>query len=550
MAKQKLPPSKVQDSSDMFDKFDRFIQNKNTFWLIFFTSLTAIFSLLLFDVKLSTGGDDSSYIIRAYNFHFKNTFPSFQGPLYPMLISFPIGWWGINVPLLKVFSVFFMVGHVFLFYYTLKDRIPGMILFFSTIIISVNAGLLYYASQTYTEAIYFFTQSLMLFFFFKLLDSQERGEELKQNFKLWLLLGLMICVNILTKNVGMGALAAILGFYIIRLEFKNAGLALASFALFYGPFELLKKSIWDFGNAQIADQGKVFLYKDPYDYSKGTEDFGGYVTRFLDNCSIYLSKHLLHIWNVKPSDDITMSGGIAFFIVLLMFAAIYFGWKKSKSILFLSIYTLVNLAVIFLVLQTRWDSERLMLVAVPYITPIILFVLYRVFKAGGISMLQPLIILILSVLSLVQVGKTISTSSKNFKALKKNMAGDKYFGYTDDWRNLLLMSEWCAQNLPKEAYVGSRKGPMSFIYSNGKPFYEIYRVPSDNADSLVATLAKNKVTHIIHASLRANPLMNTGRIITTTNNYLAIIAKKYPEKIKLVHQIGDSEPAYLYEIVK
>lgn len=557
MSKNKATAPKAKQSNkenntnvDFLDRFDRFVSGREKFWLIFFTVLTALFSFLLFDIKLSTGGDDSSYIIRAYNFYHKGMFPTFQGPLYPILISYPIGWWGINVPLLKSFSVLFMVAHVFLFFYTLRNRLPSVVVFFSTLLIAVNAGLLYYASQTYTEAIYFFTQSLMLFIFFKLYDSQERGEGLKENYKLWLILGLMVCVNVLTKNAGMGAVLALLGYFVLRLQFKNAGIFVASFGLFYGTFELLKKALWSFGEAQISSQGSVFLLKDPYDAKKGVEDFGGYVTRFLDNCQIYLSKHLMHIWGLKPIDDITLSGGVAFLISVLLFIGLFLGWKKSKPAFFLSVYTLVNLAVIFIVLQTRWDSERLMLVAVPYIAPVVLYVFYRLFKAGGISMLQPLFILLLVVLSLVQLGKTISASSKNFKVLKKNMSGDKYYGYTDDWRNLFLMSEWCAKNLPKESYVMSRKGPMSFIYSNGKPFYEVYRVPSDNADTLISILEKNKVTHVIHASLRANPLMNTGRIITTTNNYLAIIAQKYPNRIKLVHQIGDSEPAYLYEITK
>lgn len=537
-------------SNDFFDKIDSFVNKRSTFLFILFLSLTTVFSILLFDIKLSTGGDDSAYIIRAFNFFHKGTFPSFQGPLYPMLISIPIGIWGINVPLLKMFSVLFMTGHVAFFYLTFRRRIPGFVLLFSTLFLSVNATLLYYSSQTYTEAFYFFIQSILIYFFFQLTDNLETDSSLKGNIRLWLLVGLFSFLTVITKNLGLGAVIAFIGYFIVRKEFKPAGLTLASFAIFYLPFELLKKSIWNFGEAQIQNQGAILLYKDPYDYSKGKEDFSGYISRFFDNAQIYLSKHLMHIWGFKPMDDINLSGGVTFVVFLLFVLAFIWSWKKSKHMLLLTIYTVTTLAVIFIVLQTRWDSDRLFLVVIPYITPVVLYGLYNTFKIGGVSMLQPLLLIVIAIISIVELNQTFKGVSKNSKALKKNIGGDKYYGYTEDWRNFLMMSEWCAKNLPPESYIMSRKAPMSMIYSNGKQFYEVYKVPSMDPDTLLNNLVKNKVTHVLHASLRRNPQVNNGEIITTTNNYLAIIAKKYPQKIKLIHQIGAAEPAYVYEIVK
>ena len=49
------------------------------FWLGL--GMTILFSLLLFDLKVSDGGDDSSYIVRAYEFIKNGVFPTFQGPL-------------------------------------------------------------------------------------------------------------------------------------------------------------------------------------------------------------------------------------------------------------------------------------------------------------------------------------------------------------------------------------------------------------------------------------------------------------------------------------
>lgn len=51
------------------------------------------------------------------------------------------------------------------------------------------------------------------------------------------------------------------------------------------------------------------------------------------------------------------------------------------------------------------------------------------------------------------------------------------------------------------------------------------------------------------ASLRLNPKQNTGDIINTVHNIAIPIMNKYPDKMRLVKQIGgDFEPAALFEI--
>jgi hypothetical protein len=64
----------------------------------------------------------------------------------------------------------------------------------------------------------------------------------------------------------------------------------------------------------------------------------------------------------------------------------------------------------------------------------------------------------------------------NIPVIKKNLKGDKYYGYTPDWQNFLKCSEWAADSLPDSALVASRKAPMSFVYGNGKKFFPIYSV--------------------------------------------------------------------------
>jgi len=555
MSKKNITTITADKSSakGIFNYFDTLVTNHSTLLLGLFIFFNILFSILLFDVKLSIGADDSYYILRAYDFLKSGNFPTFQGPLYPMLLSLPISVWGINVPLLKAFSIIFMALHIYFFFSTFKNKVPGFVLFFATLFISVHPSLLYYSSQTYTEAFYFFIQSLLLYTTINHLDvlKQTTLSTLKQSITKWLLFGLLITACVLTKNVAFGIIGGFIAFFLFSKKWIAALLTIASLTIFYVPFEMAKKTIWKVDGVQTEAQAKILLYKDPYDYSKGKEDLSGFVGRVFDNADIYLSKHLMHLYNFKKADDIEQSSTTTFIItVFLVLALIATLKKKNEIMLLVSLITLSTLFVIFIVLQARWDSERLFIITVPYIVLMHLYALYFIFGNEATKNAQPLPVIICAILGFVVLKDAFSASSKNSKILKKNLAGDKYYGYTDDFRNMSVLSEWCGKNLPPQDLVMSRKAGMSRIYANGRKFYEIFKVPSKDPDTLLQILEKNKVTHILHASLRRNPAINDGQIITTTQNYLGIIAQKYPNKFKLIQTVGDVEPAYLYEIQK
>ena len=132
--------------------------------------------MLLFNLRISEGGDDSTYIIRAYKFLKQGTYPSYQGPLYPVFLSFIIGIsGGIKLGLLKFTSFIFMLVFYPLFFNAYKDRIPPLTLFAAFLIISVNSFILYFASQTYSEAMFMALTGWFFLLFFNYLDKDPTG---------------------------------------------------------------------------------------------------------------------------------------------------------------------------------------------------------------------------------------------------------------------------------------------------------------------------------------------------------------------------------------
>jgi hypothetical protein len=82
---------------------------------------------------------------------------------------------------------------------------------------------------------------------------------------------------------------------------------------------------------------------------------------------------------------------------------------------------------------------------------------------------------------------------------------------------------------------------MAFVYSNGREFDGFYRSPDKDqtADSILSLMKNRKITHVLQ-----------DQIFGTIGNYLQIINQQYPQKLKVIHSIGEQNdrPATLIEI--
>jgi len=226
----------------------------------------------------------------------------------------------------------------------------------------------------------------------------------------------------------------------------------------------------------------------------------------------------------------------------------------SSYLLIVFLYVVTMLGLTFLVLQTRWDQPRLIMVYTPLLLMVIWYAFYAYFHHRGNTGLYLYFFLVVFMLG-SSLLTTTKKSIRQFPVLKKNIAGDAYYGYTPDWENYLRLSAWCADSLPPNSLVACRKAPMSFVYGKGKEFFPVYTVVAidtvtnlSNADSVLTYFKQNNVTHVLLASLRRNPNKPDGYIINTLHRMLEPISRKYPQKLKLVKTVGSSEAAHLYEV--
>ena len=546
MAKKKI----VDESStkNVLSQIDSFLERHKSIALGTILTIFTLFSLLLFNLRVSEGGDDSTYIIRAVNFLKEGSYPSFQGPLYPMILSLIVALFGIKLSMLKFTSLVFMLGSMWLFYRTYAGRIRYSILFGTMGILAVSSYFIYFSSQTYSEALFLFLQLPIFIFLFK--DVERDSDTLKgiKSYNYIFLTAAFIVLSYLTRTVGIGALIAVTLFYLVIQQYKKAGALVISFLVILIPLILIKLVIWDNG-IMDGGQASTLMWKHPYDMAQGKETISGFFTRFVDNSNLYLSKHFLKIVGLRGNDVKSANGLFTLLLYGLFLFGLFKAFKKNRYMLFTGIYVTVMLGITFVALQKLWDQYRLIIPFLPFMLVTILYALTELSKATKAKASGYVLIGLFLICTFGSIGQ--SFGKIDLITLRSNFKGDRYKGYSPDWEHYLQMTEYVGEQLPEEALAACRKPNMARIYANGKKFYGVYRFDTQDADSLLMRLKGRNVTHVIMASLRKNPAVKNGQTINTIQRYLYWMTRKYPNLLELQHQIGKDgkdEPAYLFRI--
>lgn len=532
--------------SDFFEKMDKFFDSKGNlfFWVSMF--FTILFSFLLFNFRVSEAGDDSAYIFRAYEFVKEFKYPTFQGPLYPIFLSLFVWIFGLNITMLKSLSLVAIIFHLYFFYRAFKGRISGFLLVYVMLIISFNAFVLYHASQTYSEAFFLFLQAFFFFYFFNAFASKPESPGIKENWGSYLILGMFLLLLGLTRSIGYGAFIAVILFFALNMRWKSAAFTTGAFVFEFGLFNVIKKFLFQSTASQFSGQLNRLMQVDPFDTSKGNETFSGFIDRFFGNSNLYISKHIYKFIGLRP-EILEPKTILTFLVYVLFIVAIYFAFRKNKYLLFTGIYLTVLIGITFVIVQTRWDQDRLILVYLPFILLFLFSGIYYLGKLKSFKFIQGLLPVLMIIIFFTNLNTTTKKVKANDEYLMQSLAGNKFYGMTPDWINYIKMSQWAAKNIPDSVMIACRKPSIAFVYAK-REFYGIYRITTEDPDELLQNLKNNNVRYIIMGSLRKYPNQKTQYTINTVQRYLYYIQQKYPEKIKHIQTIGADEPAYLFEI--
>jgi len=475
-------------------------------------------------------------------------FPSYQGPLYPVILAPFIALFGVNLVVLKLVSVFFAAGAVFIIFKLMAKLANYTIATLVSLAMAINYMIANYAGTTYSEPFFTFLQALYLLVLFTYLDrSRQETTGLKTVWKPVLWISLVSFALFQTRSVAAVSLVLTLIVFLFERQYLSSLLFAGYSVIQYALLGLYKKLIWGATSSGLKSQFEGLLLKNFYKPAEGNEDFAGMIKRFWVNSELYLSKHMGRLSGLRAYDSLEKSTLTTIVIYGLVVAGALLIWRKNKNMRYLLLYLAGMAGASFVMLQTTWDQERIIMIYFPLIIGFFLYAFYLVFQHAKTKTLQPVfvcagiaLILLISVQSLKKIEPDGFSGKFN---------SGTFASYSPDWQNYMLASKWAAQNLPDSAVVICRKPQMSWVASGGKDFFKgIYRLESSNPDSMVTFFKEMGATHVIMANLRLNPRMKTERTITTVRNSLYLLTVRYPGALTLLKEIGNDEKAYVFKI--
>lgn len=448
--------------------------------------ITALSSLLLFNVGVDVGGDDSAYVIRAMRFLHLGDFPNFQGAIYPIVLSPFYALFNGNLIVLKALSILFMLGAQLFIFKTFRNTLPFHLLFFVLLFFSYNAYWLYYASLTYSEAFFSMLQFIAFYVFYT--TSIQR----KTSYKWLFINALFTLLLIKTRSIGAVFGLSVFLYFLWHKKFKTALTFMGFLLLLVAAWSLLVGIFFHLKTISFSDHFQGLILKNPYDKTQGAVTLIELFDRFINNINYYSSRHLLQMLNLRKTGILEANSILSILIWVSFIVLFVWNRNKNKLIFFVGIYTAIALGVVFSV-PVMWDQSRFLQ---PYLPLFFIFFVYHLNQILP-TRFKWIFIPAFTALLILQGVNTYGEFSTNWTKIKAYYNNKEYVGYTPDWANYFQASEWIAkQNLEEGATVGCRKPNISAVLSQKDIFKGIYCVPQYKMETALNILNNCKDRHI------------------------------------------------------
>ena len=538
MAKRKI------EKTFLFEKIENFTKAKANIILIISIVIAVVFSIIFFNPDVTVGGDDSIYIKSAYDFRHGLAFPSWHGSMYSIVLSIVIFVFGLNLIVLKLVSVAFTVGSIYIIQKILLKISNYTVTAFTILATSLSLLLSIYASTTYSEPFFIFIQALYIYLFIKYITSNNN---IKTDWKKMLLFGVLSYLMFQTRTVSIAAVGATLLYLLFEKKFINSTLYVAFIALTHLTFSFYKKIVWKIEHTGFEHQLEILRLKHPYKPNDGNDNLMGFIHRIWDNSEIYLSKHLMKMTGFKSIESRESNTILTIALLISIFFFAFIVIKKNKKTLFLVLYLVGIIGLTFVSLQKIWDQDRLIIIYFPYIVGIFFMGLWHLFQNKQLKNFQFLPIMFSIILLLSITAQSVKGIEKY--SYKNKFKSGEFSSYNPDWQNYLKATRWASLNLSDTSVVVCRKPGMAWISGEGNDIFKgLYNVEYDNADSIQKTFEELGATHVIMANLRVNPARKTDKTINTIRKSLTYLCTKSPGSFELIKEFGEDEKAYLFKI--
>ena len=487
MARKTEKSETISDTTrSNWQRFDAFFARHSCKLAIAGLGIVTLLGLLLFDVKVNIGGDDSAYLMRAYRLLHDGAYPTYQGPFYPMVLAAVMAIAGFKVWVFKLLSVLFTMAAYWVIYRTFCGRVAASVLYPALLLTALCPALAYYASQTYSEPFFMLLQGLLLLFLVRWFAGSDESGAFRTDYKKYLVLGLLLFLMGITRTAGYFAVPAVILYFLCYGRWKESVGTLVGFGLFTGLFSVLKSAAWKVNGPQFADQFKQLTAVDPYNASLGAETLGGYFKRLFVNAEQYLSGHVSVFLGWGDNGQPTGSVWMTVIVIGLVIAALVLSYRRNRALFAAAVYAVVVGGCTFLSLQTSWNQDRLILALYPVLLIVVLGGLWMLLtEVKWFRSLWWIFPTLIGVAGLTTLRSAIVRVSDHTEYLGHLFDGEPLYGFTPDWEHYMQASQWAGENLPADVNIACRKPEIAFVYG-GREFFGIYSVPQLEVEELLS----------------------------------------------------------------
>ncbi len=488
---------------------------------LIFLLIYLVLSLLLFDPKLFTGGDNAVYITlaqsiisgRGYkNIHLPDEPAHTQYPFgFPLILSLPF-FISKNIILLKLIIVLLGLGAFFFFNRIIEYLFEKEKIFIIPFYISVPIFIVY-NHWILSEIPFLFFSLAAIFFILK-------AEREKKN--LYLFASVFAVYAFFIRTAGISLIIGIIIYLLIKKRYRELVVFLIIFGAIFIP--------WQIRNMSIAERNGYLTQlfaRNPYQPELGSVTFTDLIIRVWNNLIFYaftiLPQTLIPLLRTKFL--LTIFG--LFFTGISLFGFL----THLKKLTILELYFIWAI-IVLLGWPVVWSSDRFLLPILPIIIIYFFFGLKDLANRIHSRYLLHFLLGIFILLNIIHLIPEITeTAANNIEYLK----GDRYAGYTRDWKNYFKVIEWIKKQIPEDKVIMARKPEFVYILSRHKSL--LYPFTRDHQKIKSAI---DDCDYIIYDNFYWTQ---------TTRRYLAPVLQETISQYKVVYKTSRPE-FYLLKIQK
>jgi len=455
------------------------------------------------------GGDSAQYIIlaesiakglgfKAINLPSAPFFYHFP-PLFPLILSFIIYFFGRNFYLMHILISLFGLSGLFFFYLLFKKYTGRKSIFLIFLLMTNLAFILYSSFYILSDVPYFFFSGFTLYFLFLYINKKD----VISKEALFFVLGLIL--SYFTRYVALTLFfASIFALYFLDSSGKKWRKIIFVSLSFLIPFLIWQITASLFSSSAISGYSKQFFLIDPYRPYLGTitKHPQAVFTRFITGINYYYS--------ILPK---------AFGILFIKRGTF---WNELFSFIFLSLillgiwvsihtkqrYCFFYYFFLYLFLIILWPFKE----GLRLLLPVLPFFYFYLFK--GVEKIFQKRVFSLSFFSILFFINLITLS--HIPSFKKQ---------PPPLKNFILIHQWIKKNLPDKGIIVSRKPTVTYLFTQHKSI--IY--PFSSPQGIWEKIKKEKVKYII-----------IDEFSYQTYHYLLPFIYKYRKNLKLLYRIGNT----------